>query len=364
MNRPIAIHDGAREGEALREGEAPAEPTMKAARLYAARDVRIEDIPRPRPRPGEALIRVRAISICPSDWRMYVDGHAGGVVPERPIVQGHEFAGDVVELGAGCPDGGPIATGIRVAVEPSWPCGHCDMCVAGRGNICRHVRFPSFPPVDGALAEYIACPISALAALPDHVPYERGALAEPLGVSMHAVRLADPTPGASVCILGAGVIGIGCMLLIGRRGCGAITVVEPIEDRRSLPAGAGVRSVPSMEQLLSEGFEADIVLECSGDSRALDQAVRLAKPGGRIVVVGIPRDERITFDMSVARRRELTVIFSRRSHETIVEAVRLMATGEVDLSALPMAMYPLEETEAALCLTGAPGRFLRAVVTP
>ena len=338
---------------------------MRAARLHAARDVRIEHVPRPEPGVGEALIRVHAVSICPSDWRMYADGHAGGVVPERPIVQGHEFSGEVVALG---PDSDPslaVQIGARVAVEPSWPCGECDMCVAGRGNICRHVRFPSFPPVDGALAEYIACPIGALAVLPDGVPYELGALAEPLGVSMHAVRLAGSIHGAGVCILGAGVIGIGCLVLVVRKGAGPVTVVEPIGDRRTLPTALGAHAVvPHMESLLATGYEADIVLECSGDSSALDQAVRLARPGGRIVVVGIPRDERITFDMSIARRRELTVVFSRRSHDTITEAVRLMADGEVDLSVLPMVRYTLDDTEAAMILTGSPGPFLRAVVMP
>ncbi len=338
---------------------------MKAARLHAAGDVRIEDIPRPEPGPGEALIRVRAVSICPSDWRMYVDGHAGGVVPERPMVQGHEFSGDVVALGEGVAPDGPFRPGVRVAVEPSWPCGECDMCLAGRGNICRRVRFASFPPVDGALAEYIACPVSALAALPEGVSYALGALAEPLGVSMHAVRLAGNVDHSSVCILGAGVIGVGCLLLAKGNGAGPITVVEPVEDRRELPQTLGAQTVvPRMEALQASGYEADVVLECSGDSEALDQAVRLAKPGGCIVVVGIPRDERITFDMSVARRRELGVVFSRRSHDTITEAVRLMASGEVDLSGLPMATFALEDTEAALRLTGSPGRFLRAVVTP
>jgi L-iditol 2-dehydrogenase len=335
---------------------------MKAARLHGARDVRIEDIPAPMAGPGEALIRVRAVCICPSDWRMYVDGHAGGVFPDRPMVQGHEFSGEVVALGPGV-DGPPIGT--RVAVEPSWPCGDCDMCRAGRGNICRRVRFPSFPPVDGALAEYIACPVSALAALPDALTYEEGALAEPLGVAMHAMRLSGACSGDAVCILGAGVIGVSCLLLSLRAGVRRIVVVEPCEQRRALPPALGAATVAASSAELEEArSEADIVMECSGDSAGLDQAVRLARPGGRIVVVGIPRDERITFDMSVARRRELSVVFSRRSHETIHEAVRLMGSREVDLSGLPLRHFSLEQTESALRLTGQPGAALRAVVTP
>ena len=339
---------------------------MRAARLYGAGDVRIDDVPAPTPGAGEVLIRVRAVTICPSDWRMYVDGHAGGVVPDRPIIQGHEFAGDVVELGPGVAATHPdICPGLRVAVEPSWPCGVCDLCLAGRGNICRNVRFPSFPPVDGALAEHIVCPASALAVMPEDLSYEEGALAEPLGVSMHAVRLAHPAPVEQVCILGAGVIGIGCLMLCQSRGCASIAIVEPVSARHTLPRRLCADPIAvSHDDLINVRFEADVVLECSGDSHALDQAVRLARPGGRIVVVGIPRDERITFDMSVARRRELTVVFSRRSHETIHEAVRLMAKRVVDFSDLPMRRYPLDQTEQALQATGEVGETLRAVVAP
>jgi L-iditol 2-dehydrogenase len=308
------------------------------------------------------LVRVRAVCICPSDWRMYADGHAGGVVPDRPIIQGHEFAGDVVELGA---DAEGVQIGSRVAVEPSWPCGGCDICLAGRGNICRRVRFPSFPPVDGALAELIACPVSALAVLPDSLSYVDGALAEPLGVSMHAVRLAQARPGEHACVLGAGVIGIGCLLMLRRAGIEAIAGVEPLAERRPYAARLGAEPVTACSaELEAADYEADMVLECSGDEAGLDQAVRLARPGGRVIVVGIPRQERVEFDMSIARRRELTVICSRRSHDTIAEAVNLMATRQLDLSDIPTRSFGLGETEEALRLTGEPGAVLRYFVRP
>lgn len=335
---------------------------MRAARLHAAGDVRIESVPVPTPGHGEVLLRVRAVTICPSDWRMYVDGHAGGVRPERPIIQGHEFAGEVAACG---PDVASPCVGARVAVEPSWACGTCDMCLAGKGNICRRVRFPSFPPVDGALAEYVACPATAACAMPDSISYEEGALTEPLGVSMHAARLADLSRGDSVCILGAGLIGIGALLLCREAGAGPIAVVEPIAERQAWPREHGADlAAPTHGDLLREGYEADVVLECSGDAEALDQAVRLTRPGGRIVVVGIPRDERITFDMSIARRRELTVVFSRRSHNTLAASIEWMASGGAGLRGLPMRRFALEETEEALRLTGSPGAALRAVVLP
>lgn len=319
-------------------------------------------MPVPEPSRGEALVRVRAVTICPSDWRMYVDGHAGGVRPERPIIQGHEFCGEVVALGPGAT--GP-APGTRVAVEPTWPCGRCDMCAAGRGNICRNVRFPSFPPVDGALAEFIVCPAEALCPVPEEMTDAEAALTEPLGVSLHALTLADPAPGASLCVLGAGVIGIGVLLLARRMGLGAPTVVEPVAARRRwVEERVQATAAASWQEPAQSGYEADVVMECSGDNEALDQAVHLCKPGGRIVVVGIPRDERITFDMSIARRRELTVIFCRRSFGELPECVRLLSSREVDFRDLPLRFYPLERAAEALAVTGVPGDFFRAVVLP
>lgn len=337
-------------------------PYMRAARFYGPREVRIEQVPRPIPGPNEVLVRVRAVTICPSDWRLYVDGHAGGVVPERPLIQGHEFAGDVAEIGSSVRG---AAVGTRVAVEPSWACGECDMCKAGRGNICRRVRFPSFPPVDGALAEYVACPAEAVYPLPDELTYEEGALTEPLGVSLHAVKLAGLSHGQSVAVLGAGVIGLGVLILGRLYGCPDVAVVEPQAERRRLPGELGARHVVAQyEDLKRQGYEADVVFECSGDNAALDQAVRLARPGGKVVVVGIPRDERITFDMSVARRHELTVLFARRSWNAVPEAIRLLASREVDFQVLPLRVFPLDDVAEALELTGHPGPVLRAVVVP
>jgi L-iditol 2-dehydrogenase len=338
------------------------ERNVKAARLYGARDVRIEEIPMPEPGPGQVLVRVRAVSICPSDWRLYTDGHAGGVVPERPIIQGHEFSGDVSALGDGVTG---LAVGMRVAVEPTWPCGDCDMCRGDRPHLCRRVVFPSFPPHDGALAEYIVCPAASVCPLPDNVGYAEGALVEPLGVAIHAVRLACLMPGETVAILGAGTIGICTLFLARMNGPKRVAIVEPVAARRVWPRQIGADPVVgTYRELLAQGFEADVVFECSGDHDALGQATLLARPDGRIVVIGIPRDENITFDMSIARRRELTVIFSRRSKNTLVQAVELAASRRVDLKSLPVRRYSLEQTAKALESAGQAGPALRALVEP
>lgn len=336
---------------------------MKAARLHAARDVRIDDVPTPRPEPGEILVRVRAVAICPSDLRLYQDGHASGVVPDHPMIQGHEFAGEVAEVGEGV-DGPPVGT--PVAVEPSWHCGECDTCLAGHENLCRNIVFPSFPQTDGALAEYIACPAFSVAALPEGVSFVEGALVEPLGVGIHAVRLSDVRGDDRVAILGAGTIGMCVMLVLRARGVSQITVVEPIEARRRWPAELGADPVvASHEELLAADFEADVVFECSGDNEAVEQAMSLTRPAGRVVVVGIPHPDQVTFDSTIPRRKQLTVIFSRRSRNTLHEAIGLLATGEIDMGALPVRHYSLEETADAFEDTAERrGDMLRAIVEP
>ncbi|MCX7598468.1 MAG: alcohol dehydrogenase catalytic domain-containing protein [Armatimonadetes bacterium] len=336
---------------------------MKAARLHGRHDVRIEEVPTPAPGPGEVLVRVRACAICPSDWRLYEDGHAGGVALKQPIIQGHEFAGDIVAHGEGV-DSPPI--GARVAVEPSWHCGQCDSCQRGLTHLCRNQVFPSFPHRDGALAEYIACPAYACCVLPEGVSYVQGALAEPLTVGLHAVRLAAPQPNDQIVILGAGMIGLSVLMCARAVGLQQIALAEPIEGRRQRAALLGADPVvPGAGNLRDVGVEGDVVFECAGEGEAVEHALYLARPAGKVVVVGIPHPERISFEADVARRRELTIIFSRRSRDELADALAMVAAGHVDLSRIPVREFPLEKTKDALDFTAArPGDALRAMVLP
>ncbi len=335
---------------------------MRAARLHAARDVRVEEVPTPTPAVGQVLVRVRAVAICPSDWRLYADGNAGGAPLQEPIIQGHEFAGDVVALG---PDVAGPPVGTRVGVEPSWHCDKCDMCAQGRFNICRNIVFPSFPPHDGALAEYIACPVINVQALPDHVSYAEGALVEPLGVAMHAVRLADPKPDDRVVILGAGAIGLFALSLLKLAGIKRVTVVEPVEGRRELAGRLGASgTAPFYKKLLEDGH-GDIVIECSGESGATEQALEVADHGGKVVAVGIPRPETVCFEAFVPRRKELTLIFSRRSRDTLADALEMVSSGDIPVREMPMRQFSLDRIPEAMEATAArPGDMLRAIVEP
>ena len=339
---------------------------MKAARLVSPRTITIFDEPAPQAGPGEVLVRVEVVALCPSDLGLFVEGHSSGVQPDHPMIQGHEFSGVIAQLGEGV--GPELQVGMRVAVEPSWPCGECDLCRRGLVNLCRNIIFPSFPQQDGALREYIACPATAVCPVPDSVGPVEAALIEPLGVAVHAVHLAGLRGDERIAIQGAGTIGLSVLQLARAAGITAVAVVEPREDRRELALALGAEFACETWEGIGEIWnkpeeEPNVVFECSGDAAAFGQAMHLCTPAGKIIVVGIPHPDGINFEMRLPRRKELTVIFSRRSCNELHESVDLVARGVVDLSAYPVRKFPLERTQEAmeLALLKPPG-MLRAVV--
>lgn len=337
---------------------------MKCARMSAVADVRVGECPTPEPGPGEVLLRVRACAICASDLHLYQEGHSSGVYPTGPIILGHEFAGEVALAGPGVEG---WAVGERVACEPSWHCGQCDMCRRGLTNLCRNIIFPSYPDRDGAMAEYIAVPASSLARLPQGVDMVAGALAEPLGVAVHAVRLSALTPGAKVAILGAGAIGLAVLQAARAAGAGEILVAEPVAERRVAPAAMGASVLGSAAELLetcAEGEEPEVVFEAAGGACSFAEALDLARPAGRVMVIGIPTPDIQEYSARIPRRKELTVVFSRRSRNTLHDVLAMIASGQLDPSEFPTREYPLADAVEAIAETERRGRIVRALVCP
>ncbi|NLE45367.1 MAG: alcohol dehydrogenase catalytic domain-containing protein [Chloroflexi bacterium] len=328
---------------------------MKAVRLYGPRDIRVDDVPRPEPGPGDALIRVRAVGVCGSDVHYYVDGHIGDAVPELPFTLGHEFAGEVEALGPGV-TWPPVGT--RVAVDPAIPCGQCETCQEGNPNCCPSVRFPGSAPVPGALSEWYVHPAHLCEPIPDELGFDDGAMLEPLGVDVHALTLAKVRPGDIVAILGAGPIGLLALQLCARSFTGAVYVMEPIPERREMALRMGATAVcdPNAEDPVAwllaqtQGRGADLVLEAAWGEQAVDQAVHMAKPAGRVVLIGIPREDVVTFSAGNARRKGLTILMSRRMKAVYKRAMALVARDAVDLQALITHRFPLERSAEAFDL--------------
>lgn len=338
---------------------------MKAARMFGIRDVRVVDSPVPELAPGEVLLRVRAVAICASDLHMYEEGHSSGVYPSGPIILGHEFSGEVAQLGEGVTD---WQIGDRVACEPSWHCSECDMCQLGLTNLCRNIIFPSYPDRDGAMAEFINVPAFSLAKLPAGVDFNGGAIAEPLGVALHAVRRSDLQPGMKVAILGAGAIGLSILQMCKAFGAAEILVAEPREGRRPAAERLGAKVAASAEDLkafFGKEDEPDIIFEAAGGDQTFREALELVKPEGRVMVLGIPSLDEQQYSARVPRRKETTVMFCRRSRDTLHECLAMIADGRLNISAFPVKEYTLDQSSEALeDSIKREGDVVRAIVCP
>lgn len=334
---------------------------MKALRLHGAGDLRLADEPPPVPGPGEALVRVTAVGICGSDLHWYDESGIGDAVLTRPLVLGHEAAGVIAD--------GPGA-GQRVAIDPSVPCGACETCALGRGHLCPSVRFLGHSTTDGALRELIAWPEANLVPLPDSIDDVAGAMLEPLGVAIHALRLAKVRPGDTIGVLGCGPIGL--LLIQLAHAAGATTVVATDRLQHRVDAATGLGAIAT---LVDGGAERDILLratggrgvdaaiEIAGDDDAIDAAIALARPASTVVIAGIPPGDQSTVAASIARRKGLDLRFSRRMVHTYPQAIALVEAGRVDVGAVVSHLFALSDFDAAF-RTAVRREGRKVVVTP
>jgi len=304
---------------------------MKTIRLHGPGDLRQHDEPQPKTGPGQALVRVKAVGICGSDLHWFGEAGIGDAKLQKPLVLGHEFAGLIAE--------GP-RKGTRVAVDPSIPCGLCEFCRQGNPNLCEHIRFAGHGTVDGALQEFIAWPEECLFPLPDAVTDADGVMLEPLGVALHSTDLAHLRLGMSVGIFGCGPIGLLILQLARLAGAAEIFITEPLLHRRKAALKLGAKE-------LKPGQRVDVAFEVAGQDEAVETAITAVKPGGTVLLVGIPAEDRTSFTASMARRKGLTLKLVRRMKFTYPRAIRLVERGMVDVRSLVTASFPLDDAQEA-----------------
>jgi L-iditol 2-dehydrogenase len=296
---------------------------MRVARLHGREDLRLHDEDKPRPGPGEVLVRVGAVGVCGSDLPWFAEGGIGEARVRRPFVLGHEF-------------GGTTEDGRRVAVDPAVPCDACPCCQDGHANLCQSVRYAGDGVHDGGLGEWVAWPERCLVPLPDPLTEADGAMLEPLGIAIHALDLAHLRLGARVGVFGCGPIGL--LLVQLARLAGARVFATELARRPHR-------------------------LETAGEQAAVDAAVESVRPGARVVLVGIPSEARTSFDAGTARRKGLTLVLARRAGNVYPRAVQLVARGAVDVRSLVTHRFPLADIraafEAATARTG-----LKVIVEP
>jgi L-iditol 2-dehydrogenase len=328
------------------------EKSMRVSKLYGIRDLRLETGPIPTPGPGEVLLKIATVGTCGSDVHYYLEGGIGDAIVSEPITMGHEFSAWIEQLGEGVEE---LKVGQLVAVEPAIPCGKCEYCEKGHPNLCPDVRFCGTPPIDGVFAEYAVMPAENCFVLPEGFTPEQGALLEPLGIAIHTVDLAHLKVGQTVAILGAGPIGLLTGAVAKAGGAGRIYMTEPIKARRNFALQYCADEVfnPDTEDVVSLIMEAtggrgvDVAFEAAGAEETPDQAARVTRPGGKVVVVGIPSDDRMLMNASNVRRKGLTIKLVRRMKHTYPRAIRLVRTGLVDIDSLATHAFTLDNLQYA-----------------
>ena len=340
----------------------PHESLVKAAVLVGPRTFRVETVSDPSPGAGEVLVRVTGAGICGTDYRIWT----GERRVRYPLVPGHEFIGEVVATGPGVTR---VAPGDRVAIEPNWGCGVCDLCRAGSKNLCL-TRTAVGIDRDGGFAELAALPERACWPAPAALPSDVLLFAEPLAVVTRAVDRAAPRAGETAAVVGAGTLGLLALQVLRVRGCRVLVVGRT--DRRlglarilgatSTIAGAG-EPIADAARSLSGRDGVDLVIETGGTAQAVELAlgqVGLVRPGGRVILTGLPHDPaRIEFFWIV--RREIDIRGSMIYRGEFGEAISLLAEGRVRVDALLTHRFSLDAIDAALAAHRDPGSIKVAI---
>ncbi|MGN0802550.1 MAG: NAD(P)-dependent alcohol dehydrogenase [Candidatus Faecivicinus sp.] len=327
--------------------------TMKTAVMLGIGKMGFEQRPIPVPKDDEVLVKLEYVGICGSDLHYYESGAIGDYVVEPPFVLGHEPGGTVVEVGANVRH---LKVGDRVALEPGKTCGHCEFCRTGRYNLCPDVVFFATPPVDGVFQEYVAHEAALCFKLPENVSTLEGALIEPLAVGFHAARQGGAQAGQTAVVTGSGCIGLVSMMALKAMGVSKVYVVDVMEKRleKALELGAdGVINASKDDVVarvmeLTEGKGTDLVIETAGTQITTVQAIRMAKKGSTIVLVGYSRTGELTLPVSLALDKELTFKTVFRYRHIYPMAIEAVAAGKVNLKGIVTNCYDLDDVQQAM----------------
>ena len=344
---------------------------VKTAVLLEPNRIEIQDRPVPQPGPDDVLIRVRAIGICGSDTHYFAGRRDHDPQTVYPFVPGHEFSGEVAAVGERVKD---TEVGTRALCAPARSCGQCEWCRKGELNVCPNVRFAGSGGVIGCLSEYYLVHRSQLHPIPDSLGFAEATLAEPLAIGLHIVdNLIAPKGGESYAVAGVGPIGLCTVFAASRRGAGKICVADLLPNRleAARKLGANLTCLVPQDDFVrfvhehTGGRGVDVAVEAVGEMETILQLTRLASIHGLAIIEGIPSSGEATIAIDAARRRELTVIFGRRSLHKTDEAIKLIEDGTFDASVMLTHEFTLDETQKAFEYTrDYKDGVIKAIVTP
>jgi L-iditol 2-dehydrogenase len=343
---------------------------MRAMVLTGIRAMEMRDVPDPKiEAPTDVLIKISRVGVCGSDVHYYTTGRIGVQVVQYPFAVGHECAGVVEAVGTEVTH---VRPGDRVAIEPAMPCFECDQCMGGRAHTCRKLKFLGCPgQADGSLSEYIVMPQHCCFPLKDDTTLEQGVLSEPLAIGVYACKLAGDLKGKRIGILGSGPIGLSVLMPAKAQGVGKVYMTDKIDARLAMAKANGADWTGNVDQLdavkaiaEAEPLLLDIVFECCGQQEAVDQAIHMLAPGGKLVMIGIPEVDRISFQIDLMRRKEICFQNVRRQNECTGITIDQIEDGTLPAEAMVTHHFPFERTKEAFDLVaGYQDGVMKAMIT-
>lgn len=327
---------------------------MKKIVLTGIRKMESTEVPEPQlVHDDEVKIKIASVGVCGSDIHYYAEGKIGSQVVQYPFAVGHECSGIIAETGKAVTN---VKVGDLVVIDPSVYCGECDQCKNGRPHTCRKNRFLGCPgQLDGCLTEYIVLPSYTCFNVTGRLNPVQAALIEPLTIGVYSVKQAQlKNSSASAVIFGAGPIGLSILFKLLSDGMNNIGMVEPLDYRLKIAdsIGAAYTINPDTENVEAKVIEnepilADVAFEASGKQEAVNNALKILKPGGKLILVGIPPNPQYCFDMDLARRKEITFINIRRQNHCVEEAIEQVVSGKIEIEKLVTHYFQLEQTANA-----------------
>jgi L-iditol 2-dehydrogenase len=313
----------------------------------------VKEVPDPKiTRDTDVLLKIEKVGVCGSDVHYFETGRIGSQVVKLPFIVGHECAATVAAVGKGIER---VRVGEQVVVEPAVSCHRCDQCNRERENTCFALRFLGTPGQgDGCLSEFIVMPEECCFPTNGGITIEQGVLCEPLAIAVYSVKQSRLRTGQDVVVLGAGPIGLSCMAVVNAQGARTCYLTEKIEERMRMARANGATWVgnPLKEDIIAailkqQPMGVDIAYECAGQQETIDQAVDLLKPGGTLMLIGIPREDRISLSIDKIRRKEVTIINVRRQNGCTRAAMDLIESRRLSVDFMVTHRFGLDRVQEA-----------------
>lgn len=344
---------------------------MKKVVLSGIRKFELTEVAKPQIEArGDVLLKVQAVGVCGSDIHYFREGKIGSQIVDFPFTVGHECSAVVEDVGE---DVGRVKRGDLVAVDPCISCGECEQCKSGREHTCLNQRFLGSPgQADGSLQEYIVLPEHSCYPVPRSFTPELAALVEPLSIGYYAVSfLPRLNQVRAAAILGVGPIGLGVMQFLKSAGVTKVYATDKLDYRLEVAGKLGASWIgnPESQDIVAGVKRADdvfpeVVFECCGEQEALDQGIEILRPGGTLFIVGIPEPNRISFDINLLRRKEITIQNVRRQNKSVQPVIDLVSSGRIDPAFMVTHKFGLDRTaEAFDAVAEYKDRVIKAVVT-